>query len=160
MPKPAWFLLLALSLPLTAGCGAAASSQPCAGGVNANDGLDALTEDQLARKILTVTGAADIGKQIGNSMLENLAKMPNVPPGFIERIKENMKVDELTELIVPIYLKHYDRATMIAAIRFYQSEQGRKMVQALPAVTAESTEVGKAWGMALAKKAFAESGVH
>jgi uncharacterized protein len=166
MLKLSWLFPLALSLPLMTGCGASApppnaasAGAPCAG-AGGNDGLDALTDDQLARKILVVTGAADLGKQVASSMMDSLSKMPNMPPGFLERFKQDMRVDELTELIVPIYLKHYDRATMIAAIRFYQSDQGKRMIQALPQVTAESTEAGKAWGMALAKKALGDMGMH
>jgi hypothetical protein len=167
MPRPAWFFSLVLAVPLVAnlaGCGASpapaatTAAGPC--GAAGNDGLDALTEEQLARKILEVTGASDLGKQIGDAMLDSLRKMPNLPPGFIDRLKQDMHVEELTELIIPIYLKHYDRPTMIAAIRFYQSDPGRTMVKALPAVTAESTEIGKTWGANLAKKALGEMGVH
>jgi hypothetical protein len=85
--------------------------------------------------------------------------MPNLPVGFIDRFKQNMHVETLIELIVPIYLKHYDRPTLTAAIRFYQSEPGRNVVKATPLVTAESMEAGKAWGTELAKKTLKDLGI-
>ncbi len=53
---------------------------------------------------------------------------------------------------MPIYVKHLDRVTVIAAIRFYGSAPGQRLVKTLPAVTAESMEAGKAWGAELARK--------
>jgi uncharacterized protein len=157
--------LFVLTALLSAGCGGGATATPpaaapCAGGGgDASDGLDKLTDEQLARKILEVTGAGELGKQIGDSMLATFRKMPNLPPGFIERVSQNMHFEALTDLIVPIYMKHYDRKTMMAAIRFYKSDPGKTLVQALPAVTAESMEVGKTWGAEVAKKTLAELGV-
>jgi len=123
------------------------------------DGLDKLTDEQLVRKLLEVTGSADLGKQVAASMLDTFRKMPNLPPGFIDRFKQNLRVEEVTELIVPIYLKHYNRPTMLAAVRFYQSEHGRTLVAGLPIVTAESTEAGKNWGGELAKRTLKDLGI-
>jgi hypothetical protein len=60
---------------------------------------------------------------------------------------------------VPIYLKHYDREPLLAAIAFYQSDYGQALVSGLPAVTAESMETGRAWGAALANKTLRELGI-
>ncbi|HEX3479271.1 MAG TPA: DUF2059 domain-containing protein [Kofleriaceae bacterium] len=117
-----------------------------------DDGLEKLTSEQLTRKLLEVTGAANLGKQVADGMMESFRKMSSLPPGFIDRFKQNIQPDSLVELIVPIYMKHFDRETIIAAIRFYQSAPGRRMVKTLPAVTAESMEAGKTWGTELARK--------
>ena len=92
-------------------------------------------------------------------MMETFRKMPNLPPGFVDKLRQNMKPEQLTEMIVPIYLKHLDHKTLVAAIRFYQSPEGRVIVKALPVVTAESGEAGKQWGMALATKTLKDLGV-
>lgn len=123
-----------------------------------DDGLEAMTDEQLVRKLLEVTGAAQLGKQVGDSMIDTFRKMPNLPPGFLDRFQKNMHTDELIELIVPIYLKHYDHPTLVAVIRFYQTDAGKKMIAELPAVTAESMEAGKKWGAKLAKKTLADLG--
>jgi hypothetical protein len=117
-----------------------------------DDGLAKLSSEQLTRKLLEVTGAANIGKQVADGMMESFRKMSSLPPGFIDRFKQNVQPDALVELIVPIYMKHLDRETIIAAIRFYGSAPGQRIVKTLPAVTAESMEAGKAWGAELARK--------
>ncbi|MEO7110745.1 MAG: DUF2059 domain-containing protein [Polyangiaceae bacterium] len=149
---------------LTVGCGGSAPplKEPATTSTSASpaqdDGLDAMTDEQLVRKLLEATGAAALGKQVGDSMIDTFRKMPNLPPGFLDRFKQNLHVDELTELIVPIYLKHYDHQTLIAAIRFYRSDAGRKIVEQLPVITAESMEAGKKWGANLAKKTLRDLG--
>ena len=144
------------------GCGASpppatATAAPCA--TAGDDALAKLTNEQLARKLLDVMGTSQLGKQVGDAMMESFRKMPNLPAGFIDRFKENLHVETLNEIVVGVYLKHLDRAEMTAAINFYQSEQGKRIVAALPIVTQESMEAGKAWGTELAKKTLADLGV-
>ena len=135
------------------GC-AAAAPQTTSNAVPAgpDDGLAKLSSEQLTRKLLEMTGAAELGKQVAEGMIESFRKMSSLPPGFVDRFKQNIQTDSLLEVIVPIYMKHYDRETIIAAIRFYGSVHGQRIVKTLPAVTAESMEAGKAWGAELARK--------
>ncbi|MEO8877878.1 MAG: DUF2059 domain-containing protein [Polyangiaceae bacterium] len=162
------FIAFALGTSFVVGCGSSAqthASDPSsvdAVAVTASetdDGLAKLTDEQLVRKLLDVTGAGNLGVQVAHNMMETFRKMPDLPPGFIDKFKENMKVSELTDVIVPIYLKHYDRKTLIAAIHFYQTDAGQTIVKSLPLVTAESMEVGKAWGTKLAKKTLNDLGI-
>lgn len=155
--------MLVLGLTCVTGCAASpakdALAAPVADCAKAPaDGLAQLTDEQLARKMLDVTGASKLGEQVADSMLETFRKMPNLPAGFIDKLRQNMHGSDLIELIVPIYLKHYDRATMITVIRFYQSEPGKALISSLPAVTAESMEAGKAWGKVLAEKTLHDLG--
>jgi hypothetical protein len=60
---------------------------------------------------------------------------------------------------VPIYVKNYDRKTLLAAIAFYASPQGHALVEKLPIVTSESMEAGKMWGQELARKTLREMGI-
>jgi uncharacterized protein len=172
MNKPSPLLPFALvAASLAVGCGgsaptaapvaspssaASASTSPAAAAPA--DGLDALSDDQLVHKLLEVTGASNLGMQVANGMMDSFRKMPNLPPQFMDRFKQNLHPETLVALVVPIYLKHYDHATLIAAIRFYQSDPGQKMVKALPAVTKESMEAGKAWGSDLARKTLTDVG--
>ena len=165
MRDRAWLVVIALAAASVAGCagGAAPAAQspvtsaPCAAAPA--DGFDQLSDEALVRKLLVATGAANAGKQILNGTLEAFRKMPNLPDGFIDRFQQNVDPDQLTELIVPIYLKHYDHATLLAALRFYESEPGRAMVAKLPTVTAESMTAGRVWGKTVAEKTLAEMGL-
>ena len=145
------------SAPTQAPVTAPASAAPAAA-AEPDDGLAKLSDEQVVRKLLEVTGASGLGKQVADSMMDSFRKMPNLPPGFIDRFMQNLHTETLVDMIVPIYLKHYDRQTLIAAIRFYQSAPGQMMVKALPAVTHESMETGKAWGADLARKTLRDLG--
>jgi hypothetical protein len=156
--------LLAIGALLSAtGCASspppAAASAPSAAAPAPDDGLSSLTDEQLARKLLDVTGAGKLGEQMRDSMLEAFRKMPDLPPGFIDRFKVNMDMEEAKNIAVRIYLKHMGRNEFIAAIRFYQSDEGRKIVAALPVVTAETMEECKVWGAGIAKKTLKDLGV-
>jgi hypothetical protein len=124
-----------------------------------DDHLSQLSNEQLVRRLLELTGAGRLGKQIADGMLENLRKMPNLPPEFMDRLKKNMHTEEVIELVVPIYLKQYDRDTLLAATTFYESDRGQTLVKGLPVVTAESMKVGQVWGTALAEKTLREMGL-
>jgi hypothetical protein len=153
--------LIALAAATAFGCGGSSAQSHGVAPLAAapDDGLSGLTDQQLARTLMEVTGAGNLGKQVADGMMVSFRKMPNIPPAFIDRFKDNIRVDEMVDMVVPVYLKHYDRETMLAAIRFYQSKHGQAMVKALPAVTAECMEIGRAWGAKLARKTFRDLGV-
>lgn len=123
---------------------------------SADDGLDQLSDEALARKLLEVTGAARTGKLLLDDILETLGKMQGLPAVLIERLKQNARADDLIDLLVPVYLKHYERPLMIAAIRFYDSEPGRALIALEPALLADAGEVGGSWGKAFAEKTLRE----
>lgn len=123
---------------------------------SADDGLDRLSDEALARKLLEVTGAARTGKQLMDNMLETFGGMQGLPAGFIERLKQNARGDELVDHLVPVYLKHYERPLMLAVIRFYESVPGRALVAREPALLDDASEVGKNWGRGLAEKTLRE----
>ena len=124
-----------------------------------DDRLARLSDEEIARKVLELTGASRLGKQVADGMVENLRKMPNLPPGFLDRFQNNIHTAELMDLMVPIYLKHYDRETLLAAIAFYESDHGQALIKQLPVVTAESMELGRAWGTAIAGRTLRDLGL-
>ena len=152
--------VLASSFHLACATAAAKPTEADCAAMAPDDGLNKLTDEQLVRKMLEVTGAADLGKQVSDAMADSFAKLPNLPAGFAEKFKSNVHPEALVELIIPIYLKHYNRDTLKAAIRFYQSPEGREITRTLPLLTAESMEAGKAWGTEVAKKTFEDLGIH
>jgi uncharacterized protein len=121
--------------------------------------LASFTNEQLATRLLGLTGATQLGKQVMDGMTDNFAKLPGLPPGFLDKFRENVHPEELTELLVPIYVKNFDRDTLMAAIRFYESKYGRTMVAAMPAATKASMEVGQSWGKKLAIKTLSDMGM-
>lgn len=137
-----------------------ARSTPASGDAAGDDGGDlaALSSDQLARRLLDVTGAADTGRQIIEAMAAQMKKTPGLPEGFMERFVANARMDDLTAFVASVYIKHLDRETMIATIRFYQSKAGRAFVAQMPQMIKETTEAGAEWGRRMAARTLREMG--
>jgi hypothetical protein len=109
-------------------------------------------KEKKIRKLLEVTGAAAMGKQVMDTMLDHFSKSVDLPEGFIEKFKETANPGSLVELIVPIYVKHLDEETLDGTIAFFESPAGRKFVKAQPLIMKESMEAGQKWGAEAAQK--------
>jgi hypothetical protein len=155
------FLLLLLAL---AGCTSSAppatyaptACPPTAAVTPAPDGLEQETSEQLARRVMELTGAGTLGKQVAASTAVELKKLPNMPPGFMDQFMANIHPEELTELVVPIYVKELDHDTLVAVVRFYGTTAGKLLVSKLPVLAQESMEAGKEWGRSIATKTIAD----
>jgi hypothetical protein len=112
------------------------------------------SREQKVRRLLEITGAASMGKQVMDAMLDQFSKMPNLPEGFIAKFREVASGQDLLEQVIPIYMKHFDEECLDALIAFYQTDAGKKFVKAQPAILKESMEAGQKWGQELATKAL------
>ena len=101
------------------------------------------------RKLLEVTRMRESFQQVMAGMTNNMRPIVNsmLPPGeyreklvdlFFERFQSKLKVDELAELVVPIYDKHFSREEIEGLIQFYQTPLGKKAISELPQVLIES----------------------
>ncbi len=108
------------------------------------------------RRMLELTGAADLGKGLMDQLLDQFSGMPGLPPGFVEKFKELAKPRDLEEMVVPIYVRHLEASTLDAVIAFAESAEGKKYFAAQPAIAKESMEAGSKWGRDLAGKVMQE----
>lgn len=113
-------------------------------------------KEALVRKLMTLSGAGNLGKQVIDAMMDQFNQMPNLPEGFIAKFKKMAHPEDIVELVVPIYARSYDTATLQAVVDFYQSEAGRAFVAKQPLVVAESQRAGQRWGTDIAQKVLAE----
>lgn len=128
-----------------------ASAAPATAPAAAPDDLDGMDDRQLVRLLLAQVGAGDLGQQVLDASLAQFRQMPGISQEFIDRFLANARADDLMNLIEPLYLKYYDRATLLAAIRFYRTPAGRQIISTLPSITAESMALGRQWGRTLAE---------
>jgi len=109
------------------------------------------------RKLLDVTGAGAMGVQVMQQMLPELKKMlPQAPEPFWEKFVTDARPEDLVSLIVPIYQRHYSEEDVQAAIAYFSSASGQRLVEKQSLVMQESFEVGQQWGVQLAERAIAE----
>ncbi|SFU57372.1 hypothetical protein SAMN05216480_1085 [Pustulibacterium marinum] len=70
---------------------------------------------------------------------------------FINEMKST-SIDDLVQMLVPVYKKQLTEDDLKALIKFYQTPIGKKYAEATPAITSESMQVGQQWGMQLVQK--------
>jgi hypothetical protein len=160
--KTRWpaFLLVTLA---AAGCASSAPPAPCVPAAAApsvgQDDLERQTSEQLARRAMELTGAGNLGKQVAATLAEQMKKVPNMPPGFMDRFMANVHPEELTDLVIPFYVKELDHDTLVAIVRFYETPAGKLLVSKLPVLTQEGVDAGREWGRSLAMKTLADMGI-
>lgn len=111
--------------------------------------------EALARELMELTGAANLGEQTMQAMMAEFAKL-GVPPEFSERFMAKANADQLVELVVPIYVETYDEKTLKAALKFYRSKEGALLVSKMPEINERAMAAGQAWGAALAQEVIEE----
>lgn len=96
----------------------------------------ATDKKQLILKFIDVFGTRA-------AMTANLAAMLKSLPDDAEaqKLKENIKVNEIIDRLVPIYDKQFSEEDLKAFIDFYASPAGRKLVQGIPVIMRESMGV-------------------
>lgn len=61
-------------------------------------------------------------------------------------------MDDLTEMLFPVYKKYMTENDLNQIIEFYQTPVGKKFAEKTPMITQESMQVGQQWGMQVGKK--------
>ncbi|MBX7226775.1 MAG: DUF2059 domain-containing protein [Chitinophagales bacterium] len=64
----------------------------------------------------------------------------------------NTSINDLVEMLTPIYKEYLTLEDLEGIIAFYESPVGKKYVDNLPFITEESMKVGKEWGQEIAEK--------
>lgn len=126
---------------------AAAAQDPKAG---------AAAKETKVRELLEATGAAQLGKQTMEQMMQAFEAMPNLPEGFAAKFLEMAKPEQLVEMIVPIYMKHIDTNDLDTLLAFFRTPTGKRWIQAQTPMMKDSMEAGQKWGQELAMKVMEE----
>lgn len=126
---------------------AAAAQDPKAG---------AAAKETKVRELLEATGAAQMGKQAMEQMMQAFESMPNLPEGFAAKFLELAKPEQLVEMIVPIYMKHIDSNDLDSLLTFFRTPAGKRWIEAQGPMMKESMEAGQKWGQELAMKVMEE----
>ena len=120
--------------------------------VNAQD-----NKEKLIKEMLELSGASKMALQTMELMVSSFKKqMPSVANDFWNEFMKEANADELTNMIVPVYAKHYTEDELKELIAFYKTPIGKKMVEKLPQIAQESYGIGEQWGKALGEKVAAK----
>ena len=126
------------------------------GALLAQSGITPAKEADI-RRLIEMTGGNDMGKQMAQSIMEQIqpalegmlpagARREEILKAF--RIEFEMRFDpgELTGLMIPIYDKHMNHEEIRELLAFYQTPLGQRVLKALPAIMLESQAAGSQWG--------------
>jgi hypothetical protein len=101
----------------------------------------------VVREIIRVTGAEQIGAQMSATLIGQLKQsFPTVPDEIWTEFLASMDPAEATELMIPVYSKHFTIGELRELLAFYSTPLGRKLIAEMPAVMQESTLIGSEWG--------------
>jgi hypothetical protein len=112
-------------------------------------------KERLVRELMEVTGAADMGMQFLDSMLTQFENS-GMPTDFLDKFRELAKPDEMSALVVPIYVRTFNKKTLRDTIAFYKTPSGKALLAGQPLVTQEALAVGGKWGEELVAKVMKE----
>ena len=94
-----------------------------------------LSKNDLIKKFVQIYGVKE-------NMQANFDQMTStLKADQAEAFRQSVKVDQIVELLLPIYDKHFTADDLRAYIRFYGSPEGKKLVQTLPLLMKDSVDV-------------------
>jgi uncharacterized protein len=110
--------------------------------------------EATVRELLAATGSANMGKKMIDNIFAIFRKdmKDNKANSFFERMAAEVNTNTLTEMITPVYQKYYTEQELRAAIDFYKTPDGKKVLERSPLVVQESMEIGQKWGREIAEK--------
>ena len=115
------------------------------------------SKEEAIRELMEVTNADQAGAQA----LEQMGAIYEAQfgPEFGEFWAEFMsRVDqqELNEMVIPIYAKHFETEEVEELIAFNKTALGQKIAAVMPQIMQESIAVGAEWGQGIAMEALEE----
>jgi hypothetical protein len=110
------------------------------------------TKRQDIATLLDLMNTKSQAAQMFDLMLPSLeALAPQAPAAFWTLFRSKLDMDSFSNMIIPIYDRHFSQDDIKGLIRFYESPLGRKMLAVTPQLTQESFVVGQEWGQRLAQ---------
>lgn len=70
----------------------------------------------------------------------------------LEQEFRKSSLNDLVDLLTPVYQKHLTINDLKELIKFYESPAGQKLAQTTPLITQESMQVGQQWGMQIGQE--------
>jgi len=118
---------------------------------NGNQVEDAKARD--IKKLIEVTGAMEIGKQLADALSTQMAQHNNqltkeefsiVKTVMLDAFEEHQ--DSLVQKVVAVYSRYFTAEEIKGMIQFYETDLGKKTIKVMPALMQESIFAGQEWG--------------
>jgi uncharacterized protein len=108
------------------------------------------------RELINLMGTPRVAAELMKSQAAGIKTLLPFPPraqdDFEKELLASIDMNELVDIIVPIYDRHFSEDDVDGLLAFYRSPLGQRVTKALPEITAESQDAGKEWGQRLGKR--------
>lgn len=119
-------------------------------------GQENSTYRESLKKMMQVSGSEVAYKGVMNQMITMFKeKQSNVPKEFWDEVAIEMNKDALNQLInlvLPIYQKHLTEDDLTGVIAFYDTPVSKKFAEKTPVITQESMIAGQEWGLQIGQQ--------
>jgi hypothetical protein len=111
------------------------------------------TKADKVRKILIMTDAPGaFTREFAVGLEKERKATPSVPARFWDELQKAINVDELMELMIPVYEPLFSNNELSELIAFYETPLGKKLIASTPQIITASRDAGAKYGEALAQK--------
>ncbi len=112
-------------------------------------------KEEAIRELMSMTGASNMGRQVMEQMRPALRQaVPGIPDSFWDEFMAEVRMEEMTDLVVPIYAKYFTTEDLEQLVAFNKTPLGRKVIATMPALMKESMAAGQEWGRKVAERAY------
>jgi len=106
--------------------------------------------------MMQLSGSEGAYKAAVNQMIIAFKQsQPTVPAVFWDEMTLEMNkvaLDQIVDLVLPVYQKHFSEDDIKGIIAFYKTPIGQKFAEKTPIVTQESMAAGQVWGKSIGEK--------
>ncbi len=105
------------------------------------------------RELLKLTNSEKIADQVLSEMIKTFrTAMPNVPEDLWTNFRKEVKVSDFSEIIIPVYSKHYTLDDIEGLIQFFKSPLGQKVIREQELLAKEIVAAGMLYGQLVGQK--------
>ncbi len=105
------------------------------------------------KRLMEITDVDNLSMQIMNRLILTMKQgRSEAREKFWDDFKAEVNPNDLIEMIIPIYAKHFTHEEIKQLIAFHESPIGKKLIKVQPQIMMESMAAGEEWGKDLAKK--------
>jgi hypothetical protein len=124
-------------------------------------------KDAAIRKLFEVMGTKEAMRQVIANMSTTVKPLleSSLPAGeyrtqlidlFFQRLQVKLRVDDLLEIAIPIYDKHFSLDDIEGLTKFYETPLGKKATSVLPQVLLEAQTAAKKLGEQMGRESMIE----
>ena len=106
-----------------------------------------ITNKTEINRLLNLTGSGKLGFQILNQVILSAKQTyPDASNDFWHEFMKEVDANEMQEIAMNIYAKHFTPDEIRDLIAFYETPTGQKLAHNLPLISRESMAASQQWG--------------